>query len=166
MFRKMRRIKQEMTYDECADVLERRSCGVLAVLGDNGYPYAVPVSYIYDNGKILFHSAKCGHKIDAVTKYDKVSFCVVDRDDVKPNEYTTNFRSVIVFGRIRIICDDAEKREAAEKLAIKYSPDDSCDNRSKFIENWWDGFCILEMAVEHLSGKESLELKRGFSVFL
>ena len=75
---------------------------VLALLGDNDYPYAVPISYVYDDGKVYFHSAKSGHKIDAIQRTAKASFCVIDEDLVVPEEYTTYFRSVIAFGRIRL----------------------------------------------------------------
>lgn len=80
--------------------------GTLALHGDNGYPYAVPISYVYANGKIYFHSAVTGHKVDAILRDDKVSFCVVERDEIRPAEFTTYFRSVIVFGKARILTDE------------------------------------------------------------
>ena len=101
MFREMRRKKQVLSKEECELVLERGTSGVLAVLGEGGYPYAVPLSYVYADGKIVFHCAKQGHKLDAIAKNDKVSFCVVDLDDIQPERYTTYFRSVIAFGRAR-----------------------------------------------------------------
>ena len=78
----------------------------LALLGDNDYPYAVPISYVYHDGKLYFHSALAGHKVDAILKCDKASFCVIEKDDVQPEKYTTFFRSVIAFGRIHIIEDE------------------------------------------------------------
>lgn len=158
MFRKMRRRRQELSEDQCVAILNRGTCGVLAVLGDHGYPYAVPLSYIYDNGKIFFHSAKNGHKIDAVTKDNKVSFCVTDKDQIMPVEYTTYFRSVIAFGRLRILQDETEKRAAIEKLAVRYAPADSAANRNHTIKQEWDAFCMLEMTIEHMTGKEAIEL--------
>ncbi len=158
MFRKMRRRRQELSEDQCIAILNRGTCGVLAVLGDHGYPYAVPLSYIYDNGKIFFHSAKNGHKIDAVTKDNKVSFCVTDKDQIMPVEYTTYFRSVITFGRLRILQDETEKRAAIEKLAVRYAPADSAANRNHTIKQEWDAFCMLEMTIEHMTGKEAIEL--------
>ena len=92
MFREMRRKKQILSEEETAEVLNRGTSGVLALLGDDDYPYAVPVSYVYCDSKLYFHGAKSGHKIDAVKKCDKASFCVIDRDDVVPEEYTTYFK--------------------------------------------------------------------------
>ena len=76
--------------------------GVLALAGDNGYPYALPISYVYSDGKIYFHSAKSGHKIDAVKRCEKASFCVIAEDNIIPEEYTTYYKSVIVFGKLKI----------------------------------------------------------------
>lgn len=102
--------------------------------GDDGYPYTVPLSYVYCDGKIYFHSAKSGHKIDAIKNSSKVSFCVIDQDKIVPEEYTTYFRSVIVFGNARFIEDDAEKRKAIEILGKKYAPDDTEEGLNSAIE--------------------------------
>ena len=96
MFREMRRKRQALSPGDCAAVLCRGTSGVLAVAGDGGYPYAVPLSYGYDGEKLYFHCAKAGHKLDAIRRSPKVSFCVIDQDRVVPEEYTTYFRSVIV----------------------------------------------------------------------
>ena len=160
IFREMRQKKQELSRQEIADILHKGTSGVLALLGDNDYPYAVPISYVYDDGKIYFHGAKNGHKIDAIQRTAKASFCVIDKDLVVPEEYTTYFRSVIVFGTIRILHDEAEKREAIEKLAVKYAPDDTEENRNKAIEREWNPLCVLEMTPEHITGKEAIELVR------
>ena len=112
IFREMRQKKQELSRQEIADILHKGTSGVLALLGDNDYPYAVPISYVYDDGKIYFHGAKNGHKIDAIQRTAKASFCVIDKDLVVPEEYTNYFRSVIAFGQIRIIEGDLEKRAA------------------------------------------------------
>ena len=90
---------------------------MLAVLGDSGYPYAVPLSYVYAEGRLYFHCAKTGHKLDSIARDPRVSFCVVDQDQIVPEEYTTYFRSVIVFGRASVIDDDEGRRKAAELLA-------------------------------------------------
>lgn len=96
-----------------------------AVAGDGGYPYAVPLSYVYQEGTLFFHCAKAGHKLDALRRCSKASFCVIDQDQVVPPEYTTYFRSVIAFGRTRILEDEAEKQAAIWLLAEKYCPGDS-----------------------------------------
>lgn len=159
MFREMRRKKQVLPIEECAAVLRRGSSGVLAVLGDGGYPYAVPLSYVYDGKKIYFHCAKTGHKLDAIRRESKVSFCVIDLDQVLPEKYTTCYRSVIVFGRARILEDEAEKRLALERLAAKYSPEQT-EGRRLEIEKELDAVCMAEIQIEHLTGKEGLELLR------
>ena len=160
MFREMRRKRQLLSQEAIQKVLYQGTSGVLAVLGDDAYPYAVPLSYVYDGEKIYFHSAKSGHKIDAVSQNPRASFCVIDQDQIVPEEYTTYFRSVIVFGTIRILHDEAEKREAIEKLAVKYAPDDTEENRKKAVERDWKPLCMLEMTPEHISGKEAVELVR------
>ena len=102
-FREMRRKRQQLTKERCIEILKNATSGTLALLGDNGYPYAVPISFVYSNGKLFFHSALSGHKIDAIRNHDKASFCVTERDDVQPEKFTTFFRSVIAFGKIHII---------------------------------------------------------------
>ena len=158
MFRELRRKRQALSRADCEAVLSRGTSGVLALAGDDGYPYAVPLSYLYEDGKLLFHCAKAGHKLDAVARCDKASFCVIDQDRVVPEEYTTYFRSVIAFGRIRVIGDDGERRAAVERLALKYHPGDTWENRNRYIDKEWAPLCMLEMTVEHLSGKQATEL--------
>ena len=158
MFREMRRKKQKLSKEECDRILYNGTSGVLALHGDNGYPYAVPVSYVYNGEKLLFHSAKNGHKIDAILKNAAASFCVIDQDQIVPEEYTTYFRSIIAFGRIRILEDDAEKRSAIEKLAVKYAPDDTAENRNNAIDREWKLLCMMEMEIEHLTGKQAIEM--------
>lgn len=158
MFREMRRKKQKLSKEECDRILYNGTSGVLALHGDDGYPYAVPVSYVYDGEKLLFHSAKNGHKIDAIIKNAAVSFCVIDQDQIVPEEYTTYFRSIIAFGKIRILEDDAEKRSAIEKLAVKYAPDDTAENRNNAIDREWKLLCMMEMEIEHLTGKQAIEM--------
>ena len=158
MFREMRRNRQLLSQEDTQAILYQGTSGVLAVSGDDDYPYAVPLSYVYDGQKIYFHSAKSGHKLDSITRNPKASFCVVDRDQIVPDEYTTYFRSVIVFGTVRILQDEAEKREKKKKLAVKYAPDDTAEHREKAIEREWKQLCMLEMIPEHMSGKEAKEL--------
>lgn len=158
MFREMRRKRQALPLDECIDILNRGTSGVLALYGDNDYPYAVPISYVYDGEKLYFHCAKTGHKIDAVNKNPKASFCVIDQDCIVPEEYTTYFRSVIAFGEIHIIDSEQYKYTAIEKLAVKYAPQDSIAHRNQAIDREWAPLCMLEMTIAHLTGKEAIEL--------
>ncbi|HJD26936.1 MAG TPA: pyridoxamine 5'-phosphate oxidase family protein [Candidatus Blautia intestinipullorum] len=160
MFREMRRKKQLLSQKECETILTEETSGVLALAGDDDYPYAVPISYVYDGGKIFFHSAKSGHKLDAIRRNPKASFCVISQDLIVPEEYTTYFRSVIAFGRIRVLEEDSEKRDAIEKLAAKYSPGETAEDRTQAIEREWKPLCMLEMTIDHLTGKEAIELVR------
>ena len=160
MFRPMRRSRQALGVDACREVLSRGTSGVLALLGDGGWPYAVPMSYAFDGEKLYFHCAREGHKLDAIRREARASFCVVDRDEVVPEEYTTYFRSVIVFGRVRVLENEAQMRAAIELLARRYFPQDSAENRHRAIEREWAGLCMLEMDIEHMSGKEAIELAR------
>lgn len=160
MIHKMRRSRQALPQAECADILERGTSGVLALSDKEGWPYAVPLSYVYANGKIYFHCAKVGHKLEILTENAKTSFCVIDLDDVKPKEFTSYFRSVIAFGTIRVLENDEEKRAAIEKLTLKYAPDSSPEARAAAIERERKPLCILEFTVEHMSGKEAIELVR------
>jgi uncharacterized protein len=157
MFRKMRRKDQELSMEENIAILSRATAGVLAVSGDNGYPYAVPLSFVYDNSKIFFHCARTGHKLDAVLRDNKVSFCVIDADDVVPEEFTSYFRSVIVFGKARVLDNPKEKMNALEKLAEKYSPNLK-EEQQKEIENQFTKVCLIEVTIEHMTGKEAIEL--------
>ncbi|MCI8371847.1 MAG: pyridoxamine 5'-phosphate oxidase family protein [Lachnospiraceae bacterium] len=160
MFREMRRKKQLLSSKENMEILENGTSGVLALLGDQEYPYAVPISYVLHNSSIYFHSAKAGHKIDAIRTCSKASFCVIAQDEVVPEEYTTYFKSVILFGTIRILEDENEIKEAIEQLALKYHPNDTPANRTQTIAGEWKSFCIMELSIEHITGKEAKELAK------
>lgn len=161
MFRDMRRKNQLLPQEETAAILRQGTSGVLALAGDDGYPYAVPISYVYEGEKLYFHCAKNGHKLDAIRREAKASFCVIAQDRIVPEEFTTYFRSVIAFGRIRVLEDEAEKREAIKKLALKYAPDSTPEERQREIHKEWIPLCMLEMSIDHLTGKEAIELVRA-----
>ena len=161
MFREMRRKKQLLSPEETAAVLREGTSGVLALCGDDGYPYAVPLSYVYDGDKLYFHSARAGHKLEAIRRCPKASFCVIDQDRIVPQEYTTYFRSVIAFGAIRELEEDGEKRAAIEKLARKYTPDDTPEGLDAAIRRDWAPLCMLEMTIDHMTGKEAIELVKA-----
>lgn len=161
MFREMRRHNQELSADECGQILGRATCGVLAVAGDDDYPYAVPLSYVFDGKKIYFHCARSGHKLDALRRNPKASLCVVDQDQVMPEEFTTYFRSVIVFGTVREVTDDDGRRAAAELLGRRYWPDVTEEALTQEVSSAWKRLCVLEMTPEHVTGKEAIELVRA-----
>ena len=158
MFREMRRKKQALSMEECVRILQNNTSGVLAVRGDDDYPYAVPLSYVYRDGALYFHCAKSGHKLDAVRRWDKVSFCVIDRDEIVPEEYTTYFRSVIVFGRAVVLEDEDEIRAAICALARKYHPTDSEAGRDAAISREASALCMIKVTALHMTGKQAKEL--------
>lgn len=163
MFREMRRKNCVISTEAAAKILREGDFGVLALTGDDGYPYAVPINYAVEGNKIYFHSAKTGHKLDAIRRNDKASFCVVDKHDVIAEEFTTYFTSAIAFGRIRIVEDNADpdKLRGLELLADKYSSTASPKRRAKELGRL-DALVIPVMTIEHLTGKAARELvKRG-----
>lgn len=151
MFRKMRRHKQEIPEEECVEILKNESRGVLALLGDYEYPYALPMSHVYVDGKIYFHGAKEGHKNDAVKNSSKVSYCVMDRGVKQKDSWWYTFKSVIVFGKIRILTDDDEKIDKLTYLGNKFfpTPEETEDEISRLL----DKTEVFEITIEHISGK-------------
>ena len=154
MFREMRRHGQQLPESECAEILRREPRGVLAVLGDDGYPYTVPLDFVYDDGKLYFHCAGEGHKLDAIRRCDKATFCVMDAGERRPGEWWLTFRSVIVFGRVRVLDDRAEVLERVRALGLKYAAPDYVET-----ELQRDGKRVecLELTVEHMTGKRVRE---------
>lgn len=163
MFRKMRRYQQLLSQEESIEILRAGTSGVLAVQGDDDYPYAIPLNYVYRDNKLYFHCAKAGHKLDAIQRQPKVSFCVISEDKIVPEEYTTYFRSVIVFGKAHILTEEDEIKSAINALAIKYSPNDTEENRQQVIAREWKPLCMFVLEIEHLTGKEAIELVRAKS---
>ncbi len=154
MYRKMRRFKQLMPESESEKILKNGITGVLSVMGDEGYPYSVPLNYVYYNNKIYFHSAYEGHKIDSIKRNDKVCFCVILKDEVIPEKLSTRYESVICFGKAKIIQDENLKLETAKELGYKYCPADK-DRVTMEIERFWDKLCMVEITLEQITGKKS-----------
>ena len=159
MFREMRRSRQLLPQETTVEILEKNTSGTLALCGDNDYPYAVPVSYVYADGKLYFHSAKSGHKIDAIKKHEKVSFCVIDQDQIVPEKYTTCYRSAVVFGKAHLIEDMDEIRRIVTVLAMKYSAEFK-EGIPAEIDSCIGNMAIIEMTIDHMTAKEGIELVR------
>ena len=155
MFREMRRKLQALDKEECERVLREGKTGVLALSGDGGYPYPVPLNYVYDGEYIYFHCAKTGHKIDSVNRCDKAGFCVVDKDEVMPEKFTTAYKSVIAFGRISLVKEEEEMRRATYLLSKKYSPEESDENISREIAAFFPALAVMKMKIEHVTGKRN-----------
>ena len=153
MFRKMRRSKQELSKEECVQILKDEPRGVLSVLGDDGYPYGMPMDHWYneDDGKIYFHGAKTGHKIDAINKCDKVSYCVYDEGYREDGEWPLHIRSVVVFGRLSIVEDKEKVNTICENLCKKFTDDKSYVEHE--LEHSGPAVLCLELEPEHMTGK-------------
>lgn len=153
MFREMRRFKQQISREECIDILKTQVRGVLAVLGDDDYPYAVPIDFVYDEetNTIGFHGAKEGHKIDAVKRLNKVSFCVYDEGYRKDGEWALNIKSVIVFGRIKFVTDYDRAMDISGRLCRKFTDDNEYIETE--IERHGPKVQCLEIEIEHMTGK-------------
>lgn len=159
MFRELRRSAQQLPHDVCIDILNRGSYGVLSVLGDGNYPYPVPVNYVYVDGTIYIHCAVDGHKTDAVRGHDRAGFCVVDAHDVIPSSLSTDYRSVIVFGRARLVVDEGEKDMALRTLCAKYAPEEKALMEKEMAE-LGPRTAVIALDVEHVDGKESRKLAK------
>lgn len=154
MFRKMRRSEKATDIAKAEALLRSQDFGVLSVNGDDGYPYGVPVNYVYDDGKIYFHSTSAdSHKIDAIRKNEKVSFTIVTEHDLVPEQLDTKYTSVIAFGRARVLNSKEETKEALRLLLAGLSPSMAADTEK--IYNGSEGkFLMAEISVEHISGKK------------
>ena len=157
MFRELRRKKQLLSEQETLRVLEEGKTGIVGVLGDDGYPYTVPINYVSLEDKIYFHSAKKGHKIDAIAKEPKVSMTVVEKDDVVSREFTTYFRSIQLFGKAYVVEDEAERNVAFRALCEKFSGADM-DRYDEIMSKEAAAAAIVRIDIEHITGKESIEL--------
>lgn len=158
-FREVIRDKRQiMSRERCDEILRTAQSGVLCVLGDGDYPYGVPMGWAYKDNSLYFHCMPDrGHKWDAMKNHDKVSFTIIEKDTIVPEEYTTYFRSVIVFGRVRFIDDVEEKHKVADLLAEKYSPGLEEGIHELFEKRIaWMG--VFAVDIEHVSGKEAIEL--------
>ena len=154
----MRRSKQALTREECEEVLRRGTSGVLALAGqDEEWPYAVPLSYAYRDGVVTFHGATVGHKHELLAADPRASFCVIDADDVVPEEYTTRFRSVICFGTVEVVDDPAEQLDDLMFMGERFNvgQPEACH---KEIERFAGKTRVLRLRVERMTGKESTPL--------
>ena len=153
MFRELTRKKKQITTDECIEILKSEKRGVLSVLGDDDYPYGMPMNHWYsdDDKSIYFHSGKQGHRPDAIKKHDKVSFCVYNEGYRNEGEWALNIKSVIVFGRIEVIEDLEKVVDITKKLSYKFTNDD------EYIENEIRLYAhktqLLKLSIEHMCGK-------------
>ena len=150
-FRPMRRFKQALPEEECFRILKQAYRGFLSVNGDGGYPYTVPINFVFENGKLYFHCAKEGHKLDALRACDKACFTVLDEPEKEPGDWWYHVKSVICFGRVEIVADDIERMDRLRTLAGKYFPA-GYDTEADILRNGPKAE-ILAFTIEHISGK-------------
>lgn len=154
MFREMRlKEDNQLSEQQAREILEKATYGVLALDGDDDYPYAVPVNYALEGNKIYFHGAVEGHKVDSVRRNEKVSLCAVAQADIVADAYNCLYLSTIAFGRIRIIEDTAEKQKALELIIDKYSKGFEEGGR-EYIKASWDEVMTFVIDIEHMTGKK------------
>jgi len=153
MFRNIQRIKQQLPQEECIEILKTQLRGVLSVQGDDGYPYGLPINHFYceEDGRLYFHSGKTGHKIDAIRRDNKASFCVYDEGYRKDGEWALNIRSVIVFGRIEIVEDQETIYRIARQLSYKFTDDEQYIQRE--IDRSGPRTLMFALIPEHMTGK-------------
>ena len=153
MFRPMRRFKQQISEAECIRILKEQPRGVLSLIGDDGYPYGIPLDHWYceEDGKLYFHGAKEGHKIDAIASYDKVSYCVMDEGFRKEGEWALNINSVIVFGRISLVTDPEKAKLICTNITRKFTDDEAY--LAHELEHAFPRVQCLELTPEHMTGK-------------
>jgi len=153
MFREMQRKKQALSREECVALLKTQLRGVLSVQGDDGYPYGMPMNHSYNeqDGNLYFHSGMKGHRSDAMKRCDKASFCVYDEGFRKEGDWSLNIRSVIAFGRLRVVEDEAVAMEYVRRLCDKFPADAAYVEEE--IAQAADHTLVFALEVEHISGK-------------
>jgi len=151
MFRKMRRQDRKLTTEEVSELLTNSEYGVLATVGDDDYPYSVPLHYVYKGNAIYFHCAAEGQKLDGIRKNSKVSFCVVGSTEVLPKEFSAQYESVIVFGRASELQGE-EKRAALVLILEKYAREYMTDGKRE-ITKAGNAVSVIKISIEHMSGK-------------
>ena len=153
MFRELVRKKQQLSREECTALLSAQPRGVLSVIGDEGYPYGVPMDHWYnpEDGCIYFHSGSTGHKVDAILGCDKASFCVMDSGFRNDCDWALNIKSVIVFGKIQVIRDPARAIEITRRLSYKYTSDSAYIEEE--IAKYSSGLLVFALVPEHITGK-------------
>ncbi len=157
MFPELRRKKQQLPPEECLELLKTAKRGVLSVLGEDGYPYGAPINHWYceADGKLYFHGGRLGHKIDAMRRCDKVSFCVFEPDGSPEEDGWLRFRSVVVFGRVAFIEDPERVVEICRQLSYRFTADESYIEEE--IRNFAANTLCFALLPEHICGKRVKE---------
>lgn len=157
MFRPVRKKVNEISVTLAKDLIKKSRRGILAVNGDNGYPYAIPINYLYEeeSQKIFFHGSKAGHKVDSVKKSDKVCFTVYGNEQIKEETWAPYVQSALVFGRCKLIEDEDRAMKVLKDFAMKYYPSESMVEEE--MKKAAKAVQMFEITIEHISGKEVQE---------
>lgn len=154
MFREMRRSRQQLSNEECIKILQTEKRAAFSVIGEDGYPYTVPINFIYDanENRIYFHGAKTGHKFDAIRRCDRVCLTTWNQGFKEDGHWEYTVTSVVVFGRVKLVTDDELAQDRLRSLAEKYYP--STDQIKKGMQSpSIDRVQVLEIIIEHMTGK-------------
>ena len=152
MFREIRLKDRIVNGEKAIEIITKGSYGVLSTIGEDGYPYGVPLNYTYSDSCICFHCAQEGHKLENIDFNNKVSFCVVTKSDVLSNEFDTDYESAIAFGTATVVTDDSEKKDILLSVLNKYSAD-YLKAGNNYMKKYWDETKVIKMNIEHLTGK-------------
>ena len=152
MFREIRLTDRIVNDEKTIEIITKGSYGVLSTIGEDGYPYGVPLNYTYFDSCICFHCAQHGHKLENIDFNNKVSFCVVTKSDVLSNEFDTDYESAIAFGTATVVTDDSEKKDILLSVLNKYSAD-YLKAGNNYMKKYWDETKVIKIKIEHLSGK-------------
>lgn len=157
MFRTIRKKVNEISVESAKLLLKSSRRGVFAVNGDNGYPYAIPINYLYDeeNNRIYFHGSRVGHKVDSLKASDKVCFTVYGDETVKEEAWAPYVKSAVVFGRCHLIDDKERALELLKTFAMKYYPNEEMVMEE--VAATGRAAQMFEIEIEHISGKEVQE---------
>lgn len=151
MFREMTKRKNQMSDQDAINIIINGRYGVLGTISDNGYPYTTPLNYVYLDNKIYFHSAKIGHKIDNINNNEKVSFTVVGEESIIEEELTSQFKSVTLFGKARVL---PSSKEILFALVKKYAIKMLIESKES-IDRDYLSTALIEITIEHITGKEN-----------
>lgn len=157
MFRPIRKKKNQISDEAAKELLRTSRRGVFAVNGDDDYPYAIPINFLYDEDaqKIYFHGSRAGHKVDSLRACDKVCFTVYGNETIKDEPWAPYMQSVVVFGRCRLLESGEESLVLVKRFAMKYYPDESLVDIE--IAEGGKAVQMYEITIEHYSGKEVQE---------
>ena len=153
MFREVLRKNKQLATKECVELLKNETRGVLSVLGEDDYPYGMPMNHWYNeaDGKVYFHCGNVGHRLDSLRKHNKVSFCVYNQGIRPDGEWAYRVKSVIVFGRIEVVDNVEEIAHITYKLSRKFTDDEEYIKNE--IKLYAEKTLLLKLDVEHMCGK-------------